>query len=184
MKRYISLSLFLFSAIIAWWTITDDYNDGESLQQPKNKEFVEIFMNEFEMTAMDDSGKPSYKMNGSHLQRFNDSDKTEIQQPIFHLLQTQNQWVISADTATINDNEETIQLNNNVVMQQKNIEPSITIRTQNLLIHTKTQIAQTEAVVDITQGNSHLNSTGMIFNNVTSALELSTKVNGYYLPYE
>ena len=69
-------------------------------------------------------------------------------------------------------------------MQQKNIEPAVTIRTQNLLINTKTQIAQTSAMVDITQGKSHLNSTGMVFNNITSSLELSSKVNGYYLPHE
>ena len=69
-------------------------------------------------------------------------------------------------------------------MQQQNIEPAITIRTQSMLIHTRTQIAETRAQVDITQGKSQLTSTGMIYNNITSELELSSSVSGFYLPYD
>lgn len=184
MKRFISLGIFLLVAMVAWWTITDKYGDIAQLQQPKSKQFVEIFMNEFEMIAMNDTGSPDYILNGKHLQRYNNSTDTEIQRPVFHLLQKDKQWVISADSATLNDKNETIQLNNNVVMQQKNIKPAVTIRTKNLLINTKTQIAKTEDKVDITRGESHVNSMGMVFNNITSSLELSSKVNGYYLPHD
>jgi LPS export ABC transporter protein LptC len=69
-------------------------------------------------------------------------------------------------------------------MQQKNIEPAITIHTQNLLINTNTQISETQSPVEITQGKSRIKSNGMIFNNVTSELELLSSVNGYYLPYD
>lgn len=184
MNRSISLGIFLFVAIVAWWMITNKHGDKTQLQQPKSDRYVEIFMNEFKMTAMNEAGSPEYILNGKYLQRYNDSTESEIQQPVFHLLQKDKQWVISADSATINDDDETIQLNNNVVMQQKNSKPGVTIRTQNLLINTKTQIAKTRAMVDITQGGSHLNSTGMVFNNITSDLELSSKVNGYYLPHD
>jgi len=184
MKRYISLGLFLFLAIVVWWRITEQHADDTPLQKPKSKQFVELFMNEFEMTVMANTGLPSYRINGKHLERYNGSSDTEIELPVLRLLQSENQWIISADTATLNDAEETIQLNNNVVMQQQNAEPAVTIRTQNLVIYTKTQIAETRAVVDITKGKSHLNSTGMIFNNLTSALELSAKVNGYFLLYD
>ena len=184
MNRSISLGIFLLVAIVAWWTITNKSGDNAQLQQPKSDQYVEIFMNEFEMTVMNETGSPDFILNGRHLQRYNDSTETAIQQPIFHLLQKDKQWVISADSATINDDDETIQLNNNVIMQQKNTQPAVTIRTQNLLINTKTQIAKTAAMVDVTQGGSHLNSTGMVFNNITSALELSSRVNGYYLPHD
>jgi len=53
-----------------------------------------------------------------------------------------------------------------------------------MLIHTKTQIAQTRTQVKITQGKSQLTSTGMIYNNKTSELELSSNVSGFYLPYD
>ncbi len=141
-------------------------------------------MNEFEITAMNEFGEPGYILNGSHLQRNAGSDDTEIQQPVFQLLQEGNQWTVIAEHATVNDKNETIQLKNNVVMQQQNTVPAITIRTQYLLIHTRTQIAQTDELVDITQGSSRMRSNGMIFNNFTSELELSSNVNGYYQPHD
>ena len=183
MKGPLSLIIFLLLAITVWWSITENYEE-EQLHQAKSKSYVEIFMNEFEITTMNENGSPNYILNGSHLQRYNDSDETEVQQPVFNLLQENGQWKISADNAIINDKNDTIQLNDNVIMQQQNIEPAITIRTQRLLINTKTQIAQTQTQINITQGQSLLEAKGMIFNNLTSELELLSNVSGYYLPYD
>jgi len=182
MKRYISFSLFLIISIIAWWSITEYSGDNYQAKKASSSRYVEVFMNEFELTAMDDAGNPDYTLNGSHLQRFNDSDETEIKKPIIQLLRQSGQWKVSADNAVINNKEETIQLDTNVVMQQQNIEPAITFRTQSLLLDTKTQIAQTTQAVEIIQGISSIKSHGMIFNNMTHELELSSNVNGYYQP--
>jgi len=184
MKQIVSLSIFLVLAVIVLWSITGDYNTSNQLQPVKSKQYAEVFMNQFEMTAMDENGNPDYILNGSYLQRYNDSDDTEIQQPVLQLLRKKKQWKLSADKAILNDKNETLQLIDNVVMQQQNIEPAVTIRTQNLLINATTKIAQTKAQVDITQGKSRLQSKGMIYNDITSELELSSNVSGYYLPYD
>ncbi len=184
MKGLISFSLFIVIAIIVWFSITQDISDNRQLEETRDKPYVEIFMNEFEMTAMGDSGTPAYILHGSRLQQFNNSDDIEIEQPIIHLLQQNEQWEITADNAILNNKNKTIQLNNNVLMQQQNIEPAISIRTQTIVVHTKTQIAQTQARVDVTQGLSHIESDGMIFNNITSELELLSNVSGHFLPYE
>ena len=184
MNQVINLSIFLVLAFISVWTITTDYNKTHQLQQPANKIYAEIFMDEFEMTAMSENGEPDYILIGSRLQRYSNSNDTEIKQPVFHLLQKNKQWKVSADEALINDKKETIQLIDNVVMQQQDTEPAVTIRTQNLLINTRTQIAQTQAQVEITQGKSRIKSNGLIFNNITSELEFSSRVNVVYLPYD
>lgn len=180
----ISLSVFITLAIIVWWSITSNYNENDRLQQATSTDYAQIFMNKFEMTAMNKNGGLDYVLSGSYLQRANDSDDTKIEKPVFQLFQKNKQWKISAENAILNDKKETITLKDNVLMQQKNSEPAVTIRTQYLLIHTDTQIAQTKAAVDITHGKSHLTSKGMIFNNATNELELSSNVNGHYLPYE
>ncbi len=184
MKRLITLVVFIAVAIIAWWSTVANFDDDDLLQPAQSDRYVEIFMNDFEMTAMDVNGAPAYILNGKHLERYNDSEDTKIEQPVIQLLESGKQWVVSADSALVNDKQNTIQLNDNVIMQQQNIEPAITIRTQSMLIHTRTQIAETRAQVDITQGKSQLTSTGMIYNNITSELELSSSVSGFYLPYD
>jgi lipopolysaccharide export system protein LptC len=184
MKGLISFSILIIIAVIVWWSITEDFLGSHQLQQTSIKPYVEIFMNEFELTAMDESGAPNYTLHGSHLQQFNNSDDAEIEQPIFHLLKQNAQWKINADIAILNHNNKTIQLKHNVHMQQQNIEPAVSIHTQSLLVNTKTQIAQTQAQVNITQGMSQMKSKGMIFNNITSELELSSNVSGVFLPHE
>lgn len=183
MKQIVSLGIFIALAIFAWFSITKFYSEDKQLPG-KSRRYVELFMNEFEMTTMNDKGEPVYILNGISLKRYNDSDDSEIEKPVFNLLQADKQWLVSADSATINDKNETIKLNSNVVMQQQNIDPATTIRTQTLTIYTKTQIAKTRALVTVTQGNSQLKSNGMIFNNITSQLELTSNVNGYYLPHD
>jgi LPS export ABC transporter protein LptC len=184
MKHILSLSIFIALAIIVWWSITSSFDEGDDIQQVSGTDYAQIFMNKFEMTSIGKDGNPSYILNGSYLQRANDSNDTKIDQPVFQLFQDNKHWEISADNAILNDKTETIQLKDNVLMQQKNIKPAVTIRTQYLIINTKTQIAQTQVAVNITQGKSNLSSNGMIFNNATNVLELSPNVNGQYLPHE
>ncbi len=187
MKGIISLGVFTFLAIAAWWTITTYYNNDEQAQQTDEDRFVVAYMNDFEMTAMDTTGSPSYTLKGKHMEKYNNSNETKIEQPVFQLLQTGKQWKISADSAIVNNENETIQLHNNVVMQQQSAstekvnektQPEITIRAPNLLIHTRKQIAETQAMVTITHGSSQLSSNGMVFNNITNELELSSNVHG------
>lgn len=183
MKRLISLIVFIAVAIIALWSTLVDFGDDERLQTLSDR-YVETFMNDFEMTAMNDNGEPAYILHGTHLERYSDSDETRIEQPVFQLLDADNQWRVSAEFALLNDKNNTLKLKNNVLMQQQNIEPAVTIRTQSMLIHTRTQIAQTQAKVELTQGKSQLTSDGMIYNNLTSELELNSNVSGFYLPYD
>ncbi len=186
MKHLVTLSVFIAIAIIAWWSTSGDDSDTQQAQQSADKPYIEIYMNMFEITAMDESGSPTYILNGEHLKKYNNTDDTEITLPVLNLIKNVNkqkhgQWRISANRALVNDKKETIQLLDNVVMQQQNIDPAVTIRTKNLLIHTKTQIAQTQAQVEITQGASRLKSKGMTYNNNSSELELSSDVSGYFV---
>jgi len=181
-KHKIGLGLFSIMCVIVWWSITEDHSADEKAQQSKKTHYVELFMNEFELISMDENGKPSYLMTGTHLQRYNNSDVTEVKQPKLHLLQQENQWLVSADSALLNSKDNTIHLKNNVVMQQKNVEPALTMHTDRMMVHTKTQIAQTKAEVKISQGESELNAKGMTYNNTTSELKLLSRVKGFYTP--
>ena len=184
MKRSISLTLFIVMCIVVLWTITTDHSEEDESTLVKSKRYIELFMNEFQLTSMDKEGRPSYMITGIELKRYSNSDDTEVTQPVLHLLQNDNQWIINADTALFNDKNNTIRLQDNVLMQQQNVTPAVNLRTQSMLVNTRTQIAKTEAHVNITKGNSTLNSDGMIYNNVTSELKLLSRVNGFYEPNE
>lgn len=202
LKGIISLGIFILIAVVAWWTISSNEKSNDLAQQANEEHYVVAYMNDFEMTAMDATGTPGFTLKGTHMERFNHTNETRIQQPVFQLLQSNKQWKISADSAIVNDENETIQLNDNVVMQQlpaaldkehtnkrfaeevNNVESpeqtgtEITIRTPSLLIHTKKQIAETKARVTVTHGSSKIFSTGMVFNNISNEIKLSSNVHG------
>jgi len=121
MKQLISLVLLFAVAVIAWWSTSGNFGEDNLFQAKPSKRYVKIFMNDFEMTAMNDDGVPAYRLKGTHLKRFNDSDDTRVEQPVFHLLDSQNQWIVHADLALLNDRKNTIQLENNVIMQQQKL---------------------------------------------------------------
>lgn len=181
MKTAFSIVISLILFTLVWWSITD-LSDETAIQLETSKPYAEIYMNDFEITAMNEDGTPGYILSGKYLQKVNESDDIEIEQPVFLMRQQENHWKVSADSAIVNDKKETILLTDNIIMQQQNIEPAVVIRTENLLINTKTQVARTKAHVDINNGISKIESDGMIYDNISSDLELSSNVNGYYVP--
>lgn len=184
MKHAARFSFFFVLAILAWWTITSDYSQTSKLLPDDGKQFAEVFMHDFSMTAMNEEGRPNYLLDGAYLQRNTGSHDTRIEQPVFQMLKQNDRWKIIADEAIFNDHHETIQLKSNVVMQQQGADSAVTIRTDYLFINTRTQIASTKSPIELTRGRSRLQSTGMIYNNNTSKLELTSNVNGYYFPHD
>ena len=181
MKTAFSIILSLALFVMIWWSITDLGDDTEIVLET-SKPYAEIYMNDFEITAMNEDGSPGYILSGKYLQKTNESDEIEIEYPVFMMRQQENHWKVRADTAIVNDEKETILLTDNIIMQQQNADPPVTIRTSNLLIDTRTQVAKTRAHVDISNGLSQIESDGMIYNNISSDLVLSSNVNGYYVP--
>ena len=181
MKTALSIIISFALFVMIWWSITD-LTDDTRIELETSKPYAEIYMNDFEITAMNEDGSPGYILSGKYLQKINESDDIEIEQPVFMMRQQENHWKVIADSAIVNDKKETILLTDNIIMQQQNVDPAVTIRTSDLLINTKTQVAQTRARVDISNGISQIESDGMIYNNISSDLELSSNVSGYYVP--
>ena len=183
MKTALSVIISLILSVMVWWSITD-LSDDTQIELETSKPYAEIYMNDFEITAMNEDGSPGYILSGKYMQKTNESDDIEIEHPVFMMKQQENHWKVRADSAIVNDKKETILLTDNIIMQQQDVDPAVTIRTSQLLIHTKTQVAQTRAHVDISNGISQIESDGMIYNNISSDLELSSNVSGYYVPNE
>jgi lipopolysaccharide export system protein LptC len=59
---------------------------------------------------------------------------------------------------------------------------AMTVRTSELRIDTQTQLAQTDAPVEVRIGKSRANATGLIANKETGTVELKSKVRISYVP--
>ena len=181
MKTLISGIVFIIAAIIVWWSITDRSAYNDHLQPVMKQPYLEIFMDNFKITALNSLGQVDYILSGKRIERYHNSENATAFLPVFKFLQQNNQWLITAKTAIINQKNNTIKLSNNVVMQQQNQPQAIKITSQTMLINTLTQTASTNSPIEFLNGQSKMQSTGMIFYHRKNVFELNRKVHGFYL---
>ena len=138
-------------------------------------------MRDFTLTAMNKNGEPSYTLQASYFEHYNDGSNSLIEKPIIHLLQAKNSWIITAKTGELDNDNNLIILHNDVVMQQQRTDFPVQLETSQLEINTTNQIARSDQQVNIIQRELKLESEGMVLNNSTGELELLTSVKGNYV---
>lgn len=179
-KHLFTLSIFIFIALAFWGLQSYEQKKTVTVTDEADPHFVDLFMRDFTLTAMDENGKPSYTLQASYFEHFNDSTHSLIEEPVIHLLQANNRWVISAKTGEIDNDHNLIILHNDVVMQQQEIDFPVHVKTSQLEIDTARQIARSSQIVNIIHQEFNLQSEGMVLNNATGELELLASVRGSY----
>lgn len=182
MKHLFTLSIFVLIAL-AFWELQDYENKKDvSATDEGDPHFVDLFMRDFTLTAMNEDGKPGYTLQASYFEHYNDETHSLIIEPVIHLLRANGRWVISAKTGKIDDDHNLIVLDDDVVMRQQDAEFPIEVKTSQLEIDTGQQIARSSKVVNIIHNELKLQSTGMVLNNTSGELELLASVRGNYVP--
>jgi len=178
-KKQFTLLTLIIIALIGIWSVLEAPDEAPVVT--KDPHFVDAYAKDFTMTSMNKDGQPYYTLTAHLMEHFNDSGESEITQPVFNINRDDNAWVISSKRGKIDDDNIWVTLNEDVVMLQKNSDNPLQLKTSKMRFNTKTQIANSDERVDITQGELSLKSSGMIFNNITSDLELLAGVNGTYV---
>lgn len=181
MKRLLTLSIFVIIALAFWGLQNFEEKKDEAIRDDADPHFVDLFMRNFTLTAMNENGKPSYTLQASYFEHYNDGSNSLIEKPVIHLLQDNNNWVITAKTGEIDNDNNLIILHDDVVMQQQQADNPVQLETSQLEINTASQIARSDQQVNIIQGELKLESRGMILNNSTGELELLASVKGNYV---
>ena len=179
MKRLFFLSLI--AALIFLGSQNWESKKAISNLESSNPHYVDVFIRDFTITAMDDEGKPAYILKAKLLEHYNDSEYAVIDKPLIQLTQGEHHWLISANSGEIDDANQRILLRGEVVLQQQDKSQPIRLETGQLEIDTRQQIAKSMQSVSIIQQQFHLQSKGMILNNATGKLELLNSVKGSYV---
>lgn len=181
MKRLFTLSIFAFIALAFWGLQSYEKKKDVAITEGADPHFVDLFMRNFTLTAMDENGKPAYTLQASYFEHYNDSSSSTMEQPVMHLLKENNRWVISAKTGEINDEQSLIVLHDDVVMQQQETEFPVQVETSLLEIDTTKQIARSDRAVNIIHKELNMRSNGMVLDNAAGELELLANVKGSYV---
>jgi LPS export ABC transporter protein LptC len=180
------LSLSLIALLIWWFRLVDDR--PVNLLTRVNPHFIDAYMRDFKLTAMNTDGKPGYTLRAHEFNHYNDQDIATLQQPVIHLEHANSNWRLSAQDGEINDTQNAIVLYKNVVMQQlpgqtvanHTAQPGVRLRTERLDIDTNKQLVTSDQLTQIDYKHISLSSHGIRLDNLKGQLDLLAEVTGVY----
>ena len=180
------LSLVLIALVIWWFRLVDDR--PVNLITRVNPHFIDAYMSDFKLTAMNAEGKPGYILRAHKFKHYNDQDVATLQKPVLDLEHANSKWQLSAENGKINDAQNKIVLYNKVIMQQLPVkmdtdntaEPGVRLRTERLDIDTTRQLATSDKLTLIDYKHVSLSSQGIRLDNIKGQLDLLAEVTGVY----
>jgi LPS export ABC transporter protein LptC len=180
------LTLALIALLIWWFQLVDDR--PAQLLTGEDQHFVDVYMRDLTLTAMNADGKPGYTLRAREFNHYNDRDIATLQQPVLYLEKDKSNWELSSLEGEINDAQNQIVLHNQVVMQQiaktetgeKAAQAGVRLRTERLDIDTTRQLATTDLLTQIDYRHLSLSARGVRLDNLNGQLELLAEVRGVY----
>jgi len=181
MRTYLTLVLVIIIAIISLWRQegSQEKADQEATTEAR---FPDYFMDNFSVTSMDASGKPSHILRATKLLHYDDDDSAELLQPFLSFTQPGNNFTLQASRAIFLKKENIIQLYDNVVIHRaaSDNQSELFIYTDYLKVDTESRIAETEQKARVKTSDAELHTTGLLFDNMQGILRLKSQVKGVY----
>jgi len=179
-KKSFTLATLVIIVMLGLWSAIN--RPGEKLPEPvKDPHFIDFFINAFKMTSMDETGRPAYILTGSRMEHFNDTGESLVTDPVFMFSQNMDTWELLASQGHIDDDNIWVKLSDGVVIRQTDKVQPMLIKTSELRINTRAEIANTDRPVAITQGMMQITAEGMVLDNNKGTLVLLENVKGIYI---
>lgn len=166
LRRIVTIAVLLSLAVASIWLKDKSGNDVETVVSKKKKQrhVPDYYMDNFEMTTMDDQGRPSSMLSSSKMLHYPDDDSTELNNPTMILYRdTGKPWTVKADRGWVASDNKLVLLSGNVVIDRHSGPNNRPVRlfTSRLRIHPKTDFAETDQAVTMVSEKRKTTATGM-----------------------
>jgi lipopolysaccharide export system protein LptC len=187
-RRFSVMMVLAISATLAlgsFWVLEVMRRSSEDPTTQGTRSEPDYFVEKFNFVRMSKSGEAQYNISGDKLTH-NPVDNTHaIDLPVVHSLSnTRPPMTTRAVRALADQNNGKLHMYENVQIDRPASArtESFQLKSEYLLILTEDDVMQTDKPVEITLGKSKLTGTGMVANNATRELRLSSNVHATYQP--
>jgi lipopolysaccharide export system protein LptC len=145
----------------------------------------DYFVEKFNFVRMSVSGQAQYNISGKRLEHNPADDSHAIKLPIVNSLNAERPPMVArSQRALVNSDNSKVHMYDDVHIDRAATPTSdhFHLKSEYLLILPDDDIVKTDKPVEITLGNSRLTGTGMVANNATRELRLSSNVHATYPP--
>jgi lipopolysaccharide export system protein LptC len=155
---------------------------GDFLPSPQRSE-PDFYVEKFNYVKISKTGSAQYHISGTRLTHNPEDDSYDITLPVINNLgNVQAPMTIRSERAQVNSDNSQVHLYDNVHMDRPaspTNEP-MHAKTEYLLVLPDDDVMRTDKPVELTLGRSKLTGTGMMANNATRELRLTSNVHGTY----
>lgn len=145
----------------------------------------DYYMEDFTTLAMDESGKPDYRLYGVYMAHYPDSDTTEILKPSIDFLNTDKPAMhVIADKGWLAADNEVVLLNGNVEFTQKDEagERVMQINTEKARLLIDQNYVETDQFTRIVTRRTSVTGTGMLADLKKGKLSVLSDVHTIIQP--
>ncbi|EAR10147.1 LPS export ABC transporter periplasmic protein LptC [Reinekea blandensis] len=175
------------AVLVAVWlfdfTGTDDaVPDNSDYELPDDA--PDIYITGLDLTRYDATGQATLTTRADTMSVYESTGQSRLSAPIIHRLDDGiKAWQITADQATVYENNN-IDLIGNVVIAQQNAIPPMVLHSDRMHYDEQQQQASTEQPVEVTQGKQRISSVGLTVNldTIDPVIQFLSDVDFYYDP--
>jgi lipopolysaccharide export system protein LptC len=175
----------LFFALGSFWLLQAMRGQDEGAQVVGRSTEPDYIVDNFSFVRMTKTGQPAYVISGARLTHRPIDDVSEIEQPVLQGMTTEHpRMTMRADHARVLHEQDQVELTGNVDVQRPAtpVSKPMRIRTEALTVLPDDEIMKTDLPVVMTLGGATVHSTGMLANNATQQLHLSSSGHMTYPP--
>ncbi len=174
--QFVSVGLFLVLAI-ASWGLTEYLQRGRMMSAPTSTAGPNAIIENPKIVRSDPSGRPQYRLEAASITYSERADRSEIQQPVVSSLAANKPLtVVRAQSAIATDQLNRIDLQGQVLITRaaEGTQPGARIETERATLLMKEERAVSDAPVLISRGASTLAGVGMVFDQKTQKIEITS----------
>lgn len=137
---------------------------------------------DFSGVLLDKNGKVNVRVDAPMLRNKADSQVGTVENPRLRIIQDQDEWYISADSAIITGDREFVSLMGRVDLVNQNLETHkrLDIQTRDVMLNITPRLASTDSAVSIQQGQDVLDAVGMKLDMTNKTYQLLSQVRARY----
>ncbi len=173
--------VLLAAAAVSGWSLWRNRVVEEQARAASGRS--EYVLRDFELTALDKSGKESFTLRAPLLRETPGASTMELTTPLFLLPGEQGDyWEVRSKTGWVSEDRDEIRLRGNVHAQSPKNDPQpVDMKTQQLNVFPDTNRATSPAVVTITQPGSILRGRGLEADLAEKRYKLLSQVHSRYV---
>ena len=164
------------------WLLARPVNEPDARPNAGRVPRLNYALRDFSGRLLTEEGLTSLELQAPLMRNDAETGIGTVEEPNIRLLQDNEEWYISAESAVIAADHEVINLTGAVNVRRRNRSTGeqIDIRTRELVLNVTPRTASTRAKVRIVQASDWLSATGMNLDMINDRYELLESVRGHY----